>query len=350
MDDFNLHSLNESRNEYSALLIGKLTPLLFEGIKSIFKEAYELCKSNDENEKYLMTFQNFLSRVSKWNQTLVETETERIIKRSGCDYLEDLLSCVYINQLKILTSMRVGSKQKQIDIDIPRLSDFIHRVYIYVARKVYKNVYLFDMGASPIDKQKNVREIETMIRESILEVIRDGMPIERILRAYLDKTVEEDTFEVREEIQTEELEPEIVTNQPDDQQPQDALTPQITDTQYGGNIGKEQTLEFNNTDLVKEYNTQETPKNVAITGVVKDDKPKTIDVLEQISAQRHAQRQAEDEDDYDSDDDSDNDFVIQHKFMKPSTDVLDFDTFDEPTPQKSASPAPTMQLLDVEEI
>jgi hypothetical protein len=346
MDDFNLHSLNESRNEYSALLIGKLTPLLFEGIKSIFKEAYELCKSNDEHEKYLMTFQNFLSRVSKWNQTLVDTETERIIKRSGCDYLEDLLSCVYINQLKILTSMRVGSKQKQIDIDIPRLSEFIHRVYVYVARKVYKNVYLFDMGASPIDKQKNVREIETMIRESILQVIRDGMPIERILRAYLDKTVEEDTFEVREEIQTEELEPEIVTA-PEEEKPKLVETQPQSEGVVEDTNG--QVLGFNNTDLVKEYNTEETPKNVAVTGIIQDDKPKTIDVLEQISEQRHAQRMAEEEEDSD-DDDSDNDFVIQRKFMKPSTDVLEFDTFDEPASHKSTSPAPTMQLLDVEEI
>jgi hypothetical protein len=346
MDDFNLHSLNESRNEYSALLIGKLTPLLFEGIKSIFKEAYELCKSNDEHEKYLMTFQNFLSRVSKWNQTLVDTETERIIKRSGCDYLEDLLSCVYINQLKILTSMRVGSKQKQIDIDIPRLSEFIHRVYVYVARKVYKNVYLFDMGASPIDKQKNVREIETMIRESILQVIRDGMPIERILRAYLDKTVEEDTFEVREEIQTEELEPEIVTA-PEEEKPKLVETQPQSEGVVEDTNG--QVLGFNNTDLVKEYNTEETPKNVAVTGIIQDEKPKTIDVLEQISEQRHAQRMAEEEEDSD-DDDSDNDFVIQRKFMKPSTDVLEFDTFDEHASHKSTSPAPTMQLLDVEEI
>ena len=77
-----------------------------------------------------MTFQNFLTRVPKWNSTIIEEETNRIVKSSGCDYLEDLLTCVHITQLKILTSIRVANKQKKIDINIPKLSDFIHKVYI----------------------------------------------------------------------------------------------------------------------------------------------------------------------------------------------------------------------------
>ena len=346
MDDFNLHNLTESRNEYSALLISKLSPHIFEGIRSIFKEAYDLCKANDETEKYLMTFQNFLSRVSKWNQELINVETERISSKSNCSYLEDLLSCVYINQLKILTTMRVGSKQKQIDIDIPKLNDFIHRVYVYAARRIYKNVYLFNMNASPIDKQKNVREIELLIRESILEVIRDGMPIERILRAYLDKTVEENTFEVKEEIQEEEVPQETPTMEETIQQSQ--MNESVPPETPSSGIESSPQLSFNDTDAVKEYQTDAISANVNSTQVIDDVKPKTIDRLEEISEQRNAQRKLEESDD---DDDSDDDsFVIQHQFMKPSLDILQADTFDEP----NTTPAPvkinTAPLLEVEEI
>ena len=89
-----------------------------------------MCISNDETEKYLMTFQNFLTRVPKWSQTIIEVETERIINTSRCSYLEDLITCVHIAQLKVLTSIRVSNKQKKIDIDIPKVQDFIHKVYI----------------------------------------------------------------------------------------------------------------------------------------------------------------------------------------------------------------------------
>ena len=130
MDDFNTNVLSEARNEYSSRLLNILTPLVIEGFNSIFKEAYNLCIKNEENSKYLMTFQNFLTRVPKWNQEIINVETKRIVTTSKCGYLDDILTCVHITQLKILTSIRVSSKQKKIDIDIPKLPDFIHKVYI----------------------------------------------------------------------------------------------------------------------------------------------------------------------------------------------------------------------------
>ena len=195
MDDYNTSVLSEAKNEYSANLVNILTPLLIQGLQSIFKEACSLCKNNDEYDKYLMTFQNFLTRVPKWNQELIDNETKRIIQQSKCNYLEDLLTCVHITQLKVLTSIRVATKQKKIDIDIPKLSDFIHKVYIKCARKCYSNVYLFETDIPPLTQQKNVRECETICKECILNTVRESMPVEKILRAYMDETTEEEVVE-----------------------------------------------------------------------------------------------------------------------------------------------------------
>lgn len=195
MDDYNVNVLSEAKNEYSSRLVTILTPLIIEGIRSIFNEACKLCEDNDEEEKYLMTFQNFLSRVPKWNTTIIDEEKKRILQSSGCSYLEDLIICVHITQLKILTSIRVSQKQKKIDIDIPKLEVFIHKCYVYLARKIYQNVYLFEKDLIPLDFQKNNREIELLCQESILQVTRDSIPIEKILRAYIDKTVDEEVFE-----------------------------------------------------------------------------------------------------------------------------------------------------------
>ena len=113
MDDFNENVLSEAKNEYASRLINILTPLVIEGFRSILKEACDLCLQNEEESKYLMTFQNFLTRVPKWNQEIINIETKRIIETSKCHYLEDLLTCVHITQLKVLTSIRVASQQKK---------------------------------------------------------------------------------------------------------------------------------------------------------------------------------------------------------------------------------------------
>jgi hypothetical protein len=195
MDDYNTSMLSEAKNEYCIRLLNILSPLVIEGIKSILKEANLLCITNNEEEKYLMTFQNFLSRVPKWNNDIISEETNRIIAKSGCNYLEDLLTCVHITQLKVLTSIRVGSQQKKIEIDIPKLTDFIHKIYIKFARKIYSNVYLFEKNIQPLIYQKNMRECETICKECILDVIRDSIPVERILRSYIDESNEEEIVE-----------------------------------------------------------------------------------------------------------------------------------------------------------
>ena len=141
MDDYSINSLSDSKNEWCARLINILTPVTIQGVKSIFDEAYKLCIENDEADKYLMTFQTFLTRVPKWNNTIIETERKRIVEASGCTYLEELVTCVHVIQLKTLTCVRVGQKQKKVDIDVPSVDDFIHKVYSNVARKLYTNIY-----------------------------------------------------------------------------------------------------------------------------------------------------------------------------------------------------------------
>ena len=269
MDDFNVSSLHESKNEWGARLLTILTPLIIEGFKSIFDESYKLCIDNNETEKYLMTFQNFITRIPKWNSTIIETERKRIIDRSGCSYLEELVTCIHIIQLKLLTAMRVGKKQKKIDINIPKLDDFIHKCYINVARKMYQNVYLFELKCQPLQIQKNNRELELIIQECILNAVRDSIPLESILKAYMDETVEEDVIE--------EIKEQLFDN------------PIASEKQaiFEGKGENNVSLKFNDVDSAISKNGKEELIEA----------PKTIERLEEISALRNIQRKIEEEED-----------------------------------------------------
>ena len=291
MDDFNISTLHESRNEWSARLISILTPLIIYGYKSILDEAVKLCKENNEMEKYLMTFQNFITRVPKWNQTIIETEKKRICDKSGCAYLEDLITCVHIIQLKILTVMRVGQKQKKIDINIPKLDDFIHKVYIHVARKIYKNVYLFELNVSPLQIQKHNRELEIIVQECILNSLRESVPVEAILKAYMDETMEEDVVEeVKEEYIQEPIKSDA--NNVTGGETGTGTEQNKLDSVGGATSSPSSKLSFSDVDLVKDqYNKEE-----RITA------PKDIERLEELSEMRYNQRKLETDGDGDDDD------------------------------------------------
>jgi len=208
MDDFSLSSLQESRNEYCSRLITLLTPCIIDGVKSIFDESWKLCIENDEKPKYLMTFQNFLTRVPKWNPNIISQECARIKEKSNCSYIPDLITCVHINQLKMLSCMRVGTKQKKVNINVPNLEDFIHKVYINAARKIYTNVYLFENGITQLKLQKNARDLEILIRECVVQTIRENIPVEELLKLYMTETIE-DAIEVHEKDEIISQEPII---------------------------------------------------------------------------------------------------------------------------------------------
>ena len=207
MDDYSINSLIESKNEWCSRLVTILTPSIIEGFRSIFDEAYKLCLENDEIDKYLMTFQTFLSRVPQWNPSIIEQEKKRIEEDSGCLYLDELIACVHITQLKALTCVRVGQNQKKIDIDVPSINDFLHKIYHNAARKIYTSIYLFEKNIAPLQIQKNNTELEKIIKECIMNTIRENMPIETILKAYIDDTTEEHIIVNEEIIPCEEIEP-----------------------------------------------------------------------------------------------------------------------------------------------
>ena len=307
-----------------------------------------------------MTFQNFLTRVPKWNQELIDNETKRIIQQSKCNYLEDLLTCVHITQLKVLTSIRVATKQKKIDIDIPKISDFIHKVYIKCARKCYSNVYLFETDIEPLTQQKNFRECETICKECILNTVRESMPVEKILRAYMDETTEEEiveeeivepvkvtdasnnlqesiSAEVKEEIKkaadaiktgVDNIKPAVDTKSTDTtkvseekkdgqlkleieetikdlenklQTEQEEINPtvQITTEVATTPLVKTNTITFNDTDSVVNYNKTLSPTNNPPAEKIVA--PKTIERLEQISQIRSDQRKLDEEEEDDDD-------------------------------------------------
>ena len=248
--------LYESKNEWIARLIIMLTPLIVEGVDSIFQEAYTLCKKSKQKEKYLMTFQNLLVRVPKWNEEIIDKEKQRIVTKSNCNYMEDIITCVHIIQLKCMTAMRVGMKQKKIDIDIPKLNVFIHKCYINVARSVYNNVYLYETKTKSLEKQKNRRLVELLVQECILNTIRSNIPIEEIIRSYMDETTETDVIEkIEEEIVQEKIDLKSLEKEMDEVKQSQIVVPKLEnkiEPQKGGDIGEGIGIEDNSINEMKE--------------------------------------------------------------------------------------------------
>ena len=181
MDASDISVYGEAKGEYTRQLCVFLVPCL----ESYFLELLEEAKVESPNpNKVLWHFQTLMQSIPDWNQDKVIRETDRIQKECKCDYLEELLTAVFIAHTKVLSAIRLTTKQKKLQITIPKIDHFIHRVLSDSARSLWTNAFLF-AETNSIDKQKNLRQVSALLQESVLQGIRGLLPVKSILREYL---------------------------------------------------------------------------------------------------------------------------------------------------------------------
>ena len=110
----------------------------------------------------------------------------RIVSNSSCDYIDDLITAVFISHTKILTSIGPNRSFQKINVTIPKTSTFVHKCYINTARELWKNPYLFNENVPGHEFQKNNKEIEEIIKKCIENTIRNSLPIKDILKEHLE--------------------------------------------------------------------------------------------------------------------------------------------------------------------
>jgi len=183
------NSLVAAKKEYTDQLTEILSPLIIKGVKSI----WDKCLDND-NRKPLRCFQERLASVPIWNQTVIDNEYKRIIDETGCNWLDKLIKAVFLSNVKVLSTVRVG-KTKTIHIKVPETKTFIHKCYIECARALWQEPKLIDNR----NEDSNYNEIKSkhrrlykVISESIEKAISKNIPIQTILENYINDVVDDE--------------------------------------------------------------------------------------------------------------------------------------------------------------
>lgn len=244
MDYLNL--LVDTKKEFTTILVNNMYPEIYIGFFSIFNS----CKQQFTKQTFkliLPVFQGFLQDIPKWNNNIINKETQRI--KTKCTYLDDLLSAVFISNIRLLCSIKNNSKK--IKIKVPRLENFIHKCYIETAREFWKSTYLFNQDLEKIDIQKNNRHIEYIIKTSIEEVIRKFLPIKYILKDYLETNLNTET-EIEPHINTNLA--DIINNNTENNQQKDETQKDVTQ------------VDVIQADVIQKDETHKTePKNIKAT-------------------------------------------------------------------------------------
>ena len=183
MEDYNLAVLVDAKTEYTNQLTNLCKSRMYSCIQQLFKLSKQECEENSSDT--FSTFQKKLALIPSWDSEKIKSEYDQLLISSNCDWLDELLTAVFMSHSRILSSVSSKSKQPQISLDVPSFETFMHQCYIDIARCFWKSPYLFDDTVSSYDYQRNRRDCELMVEKTIGESLRKQLPVKHLLKKYL---------------------------------------------------------------------------------------------------------------------------------------------------------------------
>jgi hypothetical protein len=185
---------SEARVEYQKQMANKLVVPLLDFFRKIRTDLW-----SESQQSILSRFQKKCAEIPKWNQDVVAEETNRLVEASRCDYLEELMTALFIAHTKVMASVRVNKKNKKLTITVPKLDHFLHRLFTEAAKSFWKAPFLFQEDIPAIDRQKNLLQAEAMIEEAIYAAVRDMLPIKKILLEYISEPTDDEEVVTKDE-------------------------------------------------------------------------------------------------------------------------------------------------------
>jgi len=211
-DTINIGVLVAARDEYSEVLKSNLAPLIIQGFNSIYNDALKITGGKHT----LKQFQILLREIIGWNQSILSNECSRIKKKYPL--MMDCLTAILVSSVKILSSVRLNTQDKDIQIKICTPDIFIHAIYIECGKQFFYNPWLFYHNTTKLGTlQKRKFDILQIVKESIDECVRKLLPLESIVQEYLREAIEQKNTP-QEKLNDDEIHEDDVDDEEDEQQ------------------------------------------------------------------------------------------------------------------------------------
>ena len=190
-NSLNIDVLVSAKHEYTNQLVHLLSPRIYVIIKNVYNESQIKKKKRSIS---LRNFQICLKQIPNWNSITIDNHINSI--KQNIPYLLDLITAIFISHIKILASVRLKDTDKSVQVKVPNLDFFLHKIIITIAEKIYYNPKII------LESKENIiLVIENIIEDSI----RNQIPLDKILTEYLEGVFNKET-EVENAISLKSLE------------------------------------------------------------------------------------------------------------------------------------------------
>lgn len=244
---------NVALKELSNVTAQSLTP----NVATFFSNLYKRCMDAEKKRKQekpgyqhtaMSIFKNELNNIMKWESKEATQRADEIRKVNST--VEGLLEDIVLGHFNLLRNVRAKKVKsfKGKTLERPTFAHFILKVFKRVASKLYQNpdtanIYTLQDAVNEL----RINDLMSLVRESIKEVLKTIVPIEKMLGT-LDQIKKEqvDLERLQAEVNQQQQQPVIQQQQP----PQESIPDDFASTPPG-------TRKANDTDNTEEEEEEE---------------------------------------------------------------------------------------------
>jgi hypothetical protein len=181
--------LVEAKNSYIYQLADIMAPFIVNTVNVLYAGAKKEAGFGKPTKKFQMK----LREIPLWNQGMIDAQVTAIINKYK--FFPELVAAAFVSYVKILSSVKIHSKRPHIQLKLPADDVFVHKVFVNAAKSFYLDPALV----------KSPRDVRlALVRSAVETSVRELLPTEDILRAYLGGSVDADGVQT-DQIDEEEI-------------------------------------------------------------------------------------------------------------------------------------------------
>ncbi|AGE59740.1 hypothetical protein ATCVTN60342_361R [Acanthocystis turfacea Chlorella virus TN603.4.2] len=205
--------LVEAKNSYIYQIADIMAPFVVNTVNMLYTAAKKEAGFGKPTKKFQMK----LREIPLWNQAMIDAQVTAIINKYK--FFPELVAAAFVSYVKILSSVKIHSKRPHIQLKLPADDVFVHKVFVNAAKSFYLDPALV----------KSPRDVRlALVRNAVETSVRELLPTEDILRAYLGGSVDADG------VQTDQIDEEEIDLSPS---PEEAIESPESPEEEGVNVG-----------------------------------------------------------------------------------------------------------------
>ncbi|AGE55636.1 hypothetical protein ATCVMN08101_403R [Acanthocystis turfacea Chlorella virus MN0810.1] len=181
--------LVEAKNSYIYQIADIMAPFVVNTVNVLYAAAKKEAGFSKPTKKFQMK----LREIPLWNQGMIDAQVTAIVNKYK--FFPELVAAAFVSYVKILSSVKIHSKRPHIQLKLPADDVFVHKVFVNAAKSFYLDPALV----------KSPRDVRlALVRSAVETSVRELLPTEDILRAYLGGSVDADGVQT-DQIDEEEI-------------------------------------------------------------------------------------------------------------------------------------------------